>query len=62
MKRHSFFDEGVPFVSAEAVSSERIDFSKVRAAISQEDNANYSLKESLNNEPTLSARVYRQNF
>jgi len=39
-----FFDEGVPFVSAEAVSSGRIDFSRVRACISEEDNARYSLK------------------
>lgn len=39
-----FVDEGVPFVSAEAVSSGRIDFSKVRACISKEDNARYSLK------------------
>jgi type I restriction enzyme S subunit len=39
-----FFDEGVPFVSAEAVSSGRIDFSRVRACISEEDNARYSMK------------------
>lgn len=39
-----FIDEGIPFVSAEAVSSGRIDFSKVRACISEEDNARYSLK------------------
>ena len=39
-----FIDEGIPFVSAEAVSSGRIDFSKVRACISAEDNARYSLK------------------
>jgi len=39
-----FIDEGVPFVSAEAVSSGRIDFSKVRACISAEDNARYSEK------------------
>jgi type I restriction enzyme S subunit len=39
-----FLDEGVPFVSAEAVSSGRIDFSKVRACISPEDNARYSQK------------------
>jgi type I restriction enzyme S subunit len=39
-----FVVEGVPFVSAEAVSSGRIDFSKVRACISKEDNARYSLK------------------
>jgi type I restriction enzyme, S subunit len=40
----SFLDEGVPFVSAEAVSSGRIDFAKVRGCISEEDNARYSLK------------------
>lgn len=39
-----FMDEGVPFVSAEAVSSGRIDFSKARACISEEDNARYSQK------------------
>ena len=39
-----FYDEGVPFVSAEAVSSGRIDFSKIRGCISPEDNARYSLK------------------
>jgi type I restriction enzyme S subunit len=39
-----FVDEGIPFISAEAVSSGRIDFSKVRACISAEDNARYSLK------------------
>jgi len=39
-----FVDEGVPFVSAEAVSSGHIDFSKVRACITKEDNARYSLK------------------
>lgn len=40
----NFIDEGVPFVSAEAVSSGSINFSKVRACISKEDNARYSLK------------------
>lgn len=39
-----FVDEGVPFVSAEAVSSGRIDFSKIRACISEEDNTRYSQK------------------
>ena len=39
-----FVEEGVPFVSAEAVSSGHIDFSKVRACISPEDNARYSMK------------------
>jgi type I restriction enzyme S subunit len=40
----AFLDEGVPFVSAEAVSAGRIDFAKVRGCISAEDNARYSLK------------------
>lgn len=40
----NFIDEGVPFVSAEAVSSGVINFSKVRACISEQDNARYSLK------------------
>ncbi len=39
-----FVDEGVPFVSAEAISSGSIDFTKVRACISEEDNARYSVK------------------
>ncbi|MEI7774694.1 MAG: restriction endonuclease subunit S, partial [Verrucomicrobiota bacterium] len=39
-----FVDEGIPFVSAEAVSSGRIDFAKVRACITPEDNERYSLK------------------
>lgn len=39
-----FIVEGIPFVSAEAVSSGKIDFSKIRACISEEDNARYSLK------------------
>jgi len=39
-----FVGDGVPFVSAEAVSSGRIDFSKIRACISLEDNARYSQK------------------
>jgi len=40
----AFQDEGVPFVSAEAVSSGEIDFTKIRGCISEEDNARYSLK------------------
>ena len=40
----AFIDDGVPFVSAEAVSSGSINFSKVRACISVEDHARYSLK------------------
>lgn len=39
-----FYDEGVPFVSAEAVSTGRIDFAKIRGFISEEDNRKYSLK------------------
>ena len=40
----NFIDEGVPFISAEAVSSGKIDFKKIRAHISEEDNERYSLK------------------
>jgi len=39
-----FVDDGVPFVSAEAVSSGVINFDKVRACISTADHARYSLK------------------
>lgn len=39
-----FIDHGVPFISAEAISSGSIDFSKIRACISEEDNTRYSLK------------------
>lgn len=39
-----FFDEGVPFVSAEAVSSGVIEFTKIRGFISQERHKQYSLK------------------
>jgi len=39
----NFIDEGVPFVSAEAVSTGRINFSKARF-ISHEDHAHYSRK------------------
>jgi type I restriction enzyme S subunit len=39
-----FLDNGVPFISAEAVSSGKIDFDKIRAHISEEDNARYSKK------------------
>jgi len=39
-----FFDEGVPFISAEAVSSGFIDFNKIRAHISEEDNRRFSKK------------------
>jgi type I restriction enzyme, S subunit len=39
-----FFEDGVPFVSAEAISSGRIDFSRIRAYISKSDNERYSVK------------------
>lgn len=39
-----FLDEGVPFVSAEAVSSGRVDFAKIRGFISQNDHERYSQK------------------
>jgi type I restriction enzyme S subunit len=39
-----FLDEGVPFVSAEAVSSGHIDFSKIRGHISAQDNERFSQK------------------
>jgi len=39
-----FFDEGVPFVSAEAVSSGEVDFTKIRGFISKECHKQYSLK------------------
>lgn len=39
-----FIDEGVPFISAEAVSTGKINFEKIRAHISEEDNKRYSLK------------------
>jgi len=40
----NFPDEGIPFVSAEAVSSGRLDFEKKRGYISVEDHQRYSLK------------------
>jgi type I restriction enzyme S subunit len=39
-----FLEEGVPFVSAEAVSSGMINFARVRGHISPEDHAKYSMK------------------
>ena len=39
-----FIDEGIPFISAEAVSSGTIDFQKIRAHISSEDHARFSKK------------------
>ena len=40
----NFLEEGVPFISAEAVSSGQINFEKIRAHISDEDDKRYSLK------------------
>lgn len=40
----AFLDEGIPFVSAEAVSSGVIDFERIRGFISEDDHARYSLK------------------
>lgn len=39
-----FIDEGVPFVSAEAVSSGQIDFNKIRGFISEADDIRFSKK------------------
>ncbi|MFM5636654.1 restriction endonuclease subunit S [Aeromonas veronii] len=39
-----FLDEGIPFVSAEAVSKGFIDFDKIRGHISDDDNRKYSRK------------------
>jgi type I restriction enzyme S subunit len=39
-----FLDQGIPFVSAEAISTGIIDFEKVRGFISIEDHRRYSLK------------------
>lgn len=40
----NFIDDGVPFVSAEAVSSGEVDFNKIRGFISEEANNIYSKK------------------
>jgi len=40
----TFLESGIPFISAEAVSSGRIDFEKIRAHISEEVNEMYSKK------------------
>ncbi len=40
----NFIDEGVPFISAEAISSGVIDFNKQRACISSKDNIRFSKK------------------
>lgn len=37
-------DEGIPFVSAEAIKNDKIDFTKIRGFISIEDHKKYSLK------------------
>lgn len=39
-----FVDSGIPFVSAEAVSSGSVDFEKIRGYITEEDNNEYSKK------------------
>jgi len=39
-----FLDDGVPFVSAEAVSAGTLDFKKIRGYISRENHEKYSLK------------------
>jgi type I restriction enzyme S subunit len=39
-----FLDEGVPFISAEAISSGKIDFKKIRGLISQKTHQRYSQK------------------
>lgn len=39
-----FFDEGIPFVSAEAVSGGFVNFEKIRGHISELDHARYSEK------------------
>jgi type I restriction enzyme, S subunit len=39
-----FLDEGVPFISAEAVSGGYIDFTRARSCISHEDNVRFSQK------------------
>jgi type I restriction enzyme S subunit len=40
----SFYSEGIPFVSAEAVSGGKIDFDKIRGFISEEDDRRFSEK------------------
>lgn len=39
-----FLDDGIPFVSAEAVSAGKVDFEKIRGFISREDHERYSQK------------------
>lgn len=38
------YDDGIPFVSAEAIKNDKIDFSKIRGFISVEDHRRYSIK------------------
>ena len=38
------YDEGIPFVSAEAIKNDQIDFTKIRGFISIEDHKRYSMK------------------
>lgn len=39
-----FYDEGIPFISAEAVKNDRLDFSRKRGYISEDDHALFSKK------------------
>ena len=39
-----FYDEGIPFISAEAVKNDRLDFSRKRGYISEDDHAIFSKK------------------
>lgn len=39
-----FYDDGIPFISAEAVKNDRLDFSRMRGYISEEDHAIFSRK------------------
>lgn len=39
-----FYDDGIPFISAESVKNDRLDFSRMRGYISEEDHAIFSKK------------------
>lgn len=39
-----FYDDGIPFISAEAVKNDRLDFSRMRGCISEDDHAIFSKK------------------
>lgn len=39
-----FYDDGIPFISAEAVKNDRLDFSRMRGYISEDDHAIFSKK------------------